>query len=568
MVLTRRHVDVDRSVRQDAVDAIQSEKAASFRDNVKTYKKAVFWSLLLSTCIVMEGFQLIILNSLYVLPAFQKQFGTANDKGVYSVSSKWQSILANMALIGQILGLIFSGYMVEKIGYKYTLVLGLVGLGGAITASFVATKLWTLAVGQFLCGIPWGMFQTTTTTYASEVTPLGLRPFLTTYVNFCWCLGQMISSLVLKRASTLEGDLSYKIPFGSQWIWILPLIVGILFAPESPWWLIRQGRTEDAKRHLMRLTTRHYADHTNTKASVNMMFYTNELEKSRSGGIDYLDCFRGTDLRRTEISCNVWAIQIVSGGSLMGFSAYFFIRAGLSASDAFNFQVAQFALGMLGTIISWSLLSHFGRRTLYLFGQAVGLLCLVVMGIVSSFLSGDTASWTAGGMLLAFTFFYDATVGPVCYSIVAEISSTRLRNKTIVLARIWYNILGLVAGTLTPIMLNPDAADLGGKSGFVYAGTALIMLVWTWYRLPETKGRSFTELDMLFDEKTNARDFKSASVHIGTSSNGETQRDNISLTTRTHRSVIHAVPDEETQPLKAEDGITKAITFTTERMDR
>ncbi|KAF2147634.1 sugar transporter [Myriangium duriaei CBS 260.36] len=502
---------IDASVKQDAVQHIKEEKAIGAIQSFRLYRKAVFWSFALSSCIMMEGFDLVILNSLYVLPSFQQRFGTPDKHGDLVISSHWQQVLSNSPLMGQIVGLILSGYVVEKIGYKYTLIAGLVTLAITITATFVAETSSILALGLFLCGIPWGVFQTTTTTYASEVTPLQLRPFLTTYVNFCWCFGQMVCSFVLRRVSTLSSKEAYKIPLATQWIWILPLIIAISFAPESPWWLIRRGRTEDAKRALLRLTTRHHTDHVNTKAAVNMMFYTNELEKSQSGGMNYWDCFKGTDLRRTEISCNVWAVQVLSGGALMNYSAYFYSRAGMSSTTAFSFQCAQYGLGMLGTITSWFLMTKFGRRTLYLFGQSVGLLVFAAMGILACFLSGDKASWTMGSLLLAFTLSYDLTVGPVCYTLVAEISSTRLRNKTIVLARIWYNALSVAMTAINPQMLNPTAWNLGGKSGFVYVGTTLIMLTWTYFRLPETKGRSFTELDMLFEDGIAAKDFDAAS---------------------------------------------------------
>ncbi|KAG9740014.1 hypothetical protein KCU73_g9327, partial [Aureobasidium melanogenum] len=63
------------------------------------------------------------------------------------------------------------------------------------------------------------------------------------------------------------------------------------------------------------------------------------------------------------------------------------------------------------------------------------------------------------------------TVGPVCYSLVAEISSPRLRNKTVVLARNLYNVTGVVANVLTPHMLNPDAWKWDAKAGSFWAGT-------------------------------------------------------------------------------------------------
>lgn len=53
-----------------------------------------------------------------------------------------------------------------------------------------------LLVGEILCGLPWGVFQTITTAYAAEVTPTPLRPFLTTYVNLCWVFGQLIGMFI------------------------------------------------------------------------------------------------------------------------------------------------------------------------------------------------------------------------------------------------------------------------------------------------------------------------------------------------------------------------------------
>ena len=70
------------------------------------------------------------------------------------------------------------------------------------------------------------------------------------------------------------------------------------------------------------------------------------------------------------------------------------------------------------------------------------------------------ASWAIGTMLLVFTFVYDLTVGPVCYSLVAELSSTRLKTKSIVLARIGYNLSNTVINVLTNFQLNPTACKL------------------------------------------------------------------------------------------------------------
>jgi MFS transporter, SP family, general alpha glucoside:H+ symporter len=101
----------------------------------------------------------------------------------------------------------------------------------------------------------------------------------------------------------------------------------------------------------------------------------------------------------------------------------------------------------------------------------------------------------------------------VCYSLVAELSSTRLKTKTVVLARNVYNISGMIPNVLTPLMLNPSAWNWGAKAGFFWAGTCGLCFIWTFFRLPEPKGRTYGELDVLFEQGVSARRFASTTVH-------------------------------------------------------
>ena len=123
-------------------------------------------------------------------------------------------------------------------------------------------------------------------------------------------------------------DWSYRIPFALQWIFPTPILVAVIFAPESPWWLIRQNRFADAKASLRRLRTKLEAvsdaqfDDVLT-GTMDDMIETNEREQMAQSGTSYKDCFKGVDRRRTEITCIVWIIQILCGSTFMGFSTYF-----------------------------------------------------------------------------------------------------------------------------------------------------------------------------------------------------------------------------------------------------
>lgn len=297
--------NVESYVAADAAKAADAERNMTLMQGLKLYPKAVGWSVLLSTCIIMEGFDLVLITSLYALPAFQKKFGTRISDDAYEVSAAWQAGISNGALIGEILGLLFVGSCAERIGYRKTLIGALVAVTCFIFITFFAQNLPMLLAGEILCGIPWGAFQTLTTTYAAEVCPVALRAYLTTYVNLCWVIGQFLASGVLKGVDTKMGSIAYKLPFGLQWIWPLPLIIGISLAPESPWWLMRKGRKDETRRQLLRLTSRDPSTF-DVEETVNMMHYTIELERANTEGASYWDCFKGVDLRRTEIVCIVW----------------------------------------------------------------------------------------------------------------------------------------------------------------------------------------------------------------------------------------------------------------------
>lgn len=76
-------------------------------------------------------------------------------------------------------------------------------------------------------------------------------------------------------------------------MWYPPLIIGIFFAPESPWWLIRKGKIGEARKSLMRLTSTKSNPDYNPDETIDMIRHTTELEQDITAGASYLDCFRG-----------------------------------------------------------------------------------------------------------------------------------------------------------------------------------------------------------------------------------------------------------------------------------
>ncbi|KAL0943010.1 MFS maltose permease [Colletotrichum truncatum] len=495
----------------EAKQAADAEHQMTLREAIRTYPKAIGWSILLSSTLIMEGYDLALLGNLYSSKYFNQKYGAYSEaQGKYVLSAAWQSGLSNGARGGEIIGLILAGWTADRYGYKMTTIGFLIMMIAFIFVLFFAPNVKILVLGEVLCGIPWGAFQSVTPAYASEVAPVVLRPYLTTFINMCWVIGQFFAVAVNKGSFQHANEWAYRIPFAVQWVWPVPILIGVCFAPESPWWYVRHNDKAAAKRSLLRLTSRNQPNF-NPDETIAMIEHTNEMEKRVKEGVTYRDCFKGTDLRRTEIVIGIWLVQTLGGQNLMGYFSYFMVQAGMDANNSFSLSMGQYALGMVGTAGSWYLMHKIGRRTIHFSGLCTQFILLLIVGCLS-FAKSNSSIWAIGAMLIIFTFVYDFTVGPVTYSLISELSSTRLKAKTIVMARAAYNASNIFVNVMTNYQLSSTAWNWGARTAFFWAGTCLLSSVWVYFRVPEPKGRTYAELDLLFEHGVSARKFAQTKI--------------------------------------------------------
>ncbi|KAJ7585660.1 maltose permease [Mycena floridula] len=495
----------------DAAAADKAEHNMSVKEAFRIHKKAVFWSVVLSAALIMEGYDVVVIASFYEQPAFLRRFGVLDFTGSAHIPAEWQSGLGNASSCGGIIGLLINGWASERFGPRRTYIFSMFGMIIAIFGPVFSQSLGALVASEVICGLFWGVFQTLTTAYASEVCPMVLRHYLTAYINMCWGIGIFLSSGVVRATLPINSDWGWRLPFVIQWVWPIPLMIGAYFAPESPWWLVRQGRHADAEATVLRLTNPDFFTPEQAKMSVANMIHTTAMERQIQEGTSYIQCFKGIDRRRTEIAMMVFAMQLLSGQNLIGQGVQFFVQAGISQVQSFDINLALNSMFIIGTVVSWFLLSRFGRRTLYIAGLAIMAAVLLVIGCLS-FTTSKSAKWVSGGLLVALNLVYNSTLGAVCYVLIAEVGSTRLRAKTIVLARCAYQTMNIICGIIVPRMLSPTAWNWGTKSGLFWFGSATLSAIYCWFRLPETMGRTYGELDVLFENRVPAWRFRGTKV--------------------------------------------------------
>lgn len=492
-------------------EIIDEEKSIGVLEAVKQYPKEVFWACVFSIGVVMSGYDAQIITSFYALPAFQKKFGVELSPGEYQITAPWQTALGMGSPIGQVIGTLLVAWPLEWYGRKKTYIVANLLVIAFIFMQFFAPSLGVLTAGEIISGILWGCMVLIGPTYASEISQIKLRGILTALTNLAFVIGQFIANGVATAYSTDPTQWAYKVPFAIQWVWPVLILMFIFFAPESPYWLVRQGRIDDARAAIKQISSKKDTEQT-IESRLNLVIQTDALEQELEQKSSYKDLFKGTNLRRTEICTVVYSNQVLIGVPFaMGYSTYFFQLAGLPTDTSFDLSLGGTAIGFVATCCCWVVISYVGRRKLYNFGLGFTTILLWIIGFLDLGKNYDTNSnyaYAQAGMMLIWAFAYQLTAGPLCFVLIGEIPSTKLRGKTIAFSTAVQAALYICATVALPYMLNPGEGNLRGKTGFIFAAFSTIAFVWCYFRLPETAGRSFEEIDLMFHHRLPTRKFK------------------------------------------------------------
>lgn len=181
--------------------------------------------------------------------------------------------------------------------------------------------------------------------------------------------------------------------FAGGWAWPGVLLVGMLLIPESPFYLVRKGNLEKAERALQTL----YGKKADIRATLNNIVALEESEKNLtttvSSSASFLDCFRGTNWRRTRIILYCNAINNMVGIPIISNGPYFMVQAGLSPTKVSMMIEIGIAFGMVSSVYTFFFMTRFGRRKIIFVSTSVAAIFLLMMGIAGCFPRNKSASW-------------------------------------------------------------------------------------------------------------------------------------------------------------------------------
>ncbi|KKY24295.1 putative mfs alpha-glucoside transporter [Phaeomoniella chlamydospora] len=504
-------VIVDYDLIEASKNAARREHSLTIREAASQHRSAVLWAAFFCLPNLIIGYDPTILGTLVGIPEFRRRFGYEHPpgSGEYVLAASWTSAFNYAPIIGFLVASIWGGWCVDRYGPRKTLLGATILSLGTLLIEVLGESAAVIFVGDLLTGLLTGSFPVLGPAYISEILPVCLRGMGLSCNNLAQVLGSFIGIGILRGTENRTDKWAYKVPFITEYAFPIIFIVGGFLAPETPWFLVKRGRYEEAAKSLKR--TGYSEDVDNTLAH---MKETILLEDEVSKSATYLDCFRGTNCRRTLTCAMAYSGQFLCGINLASsYCTYFFELAGVTTNQAFDLSLGLFGLGVVGNLISWPLMTIWGRRGGYISTCCVTTLLMFLIGFLGLAPSSNNGAMYAKSiMLLLFNFVYNIGLGPIVYVLIAELPNTRIRGKTLGIACFVPHILSIAITAGLPYAMSTAEANWGAKTAFLFAGLSIIVLVWAFFYLPESKGRTFEELDILFERKIPARRFASTDL--------------------------------------------------------
>ncbi|KAI5268140.1 hypothetical protein E4T47_07885 [Aureobasidium subglaciale] len=457
-------LNIDKVARVQAAQHNESTWSA-----IKNNRRALVCVMYMLYNSIAYGYDGIAGSVVINLPQFRKDFGTPFF-GQYVVPAEWQLAFAGASLVGLVLGGILFGAAAERIGKRYTVAIA-------------------LDTGPSLC---------------LEVMPLKLRGSTTAATIFAITFGQFLSYVALKLSFPTPGPGSYQNMFAVQWGFAAVSCIGLYFIPESPYFFVSRGRLDKARKSIAKLYGKHADVEGRIADIMTALRLDSEGEKTSSG---LVACFSKQHRRRTLITCGAFTLASQSGSTwVVGFVGYFLQLAGKTPDQANTLSLVIIGMTMVGNMYGWPLIEKFGRRPVMLYGSVTLSLLLFLIGILGSVASSNAVQAQVVFMAL-WAVAFPATVGGVVWPLATELPASSVRNATLGLC-IMCNGLGIALwGFVLPYLVNPDQANLGGKVGFIFGALMAVSVIYTFFLVPETKNRSYREIDKLFESRVSLRRF-------------------------------------------------------------
>ncbi|OCF56752.1 sugar transporter [Kwoniella mangroviensis CBS 10435] len=486
----------------------------------KEYRRPIFFCALIAIAPIAYGYDGTYFTSLLETPVFVRQFGDIID-GKPAISSSDQSLWVSIIQVGEVVGSLAAGPIGDYSGRKGGLLSAIILLAiGVVLQMIIVGSGALLTVGRLIAGAGIGIISNAAPLYLSEIPPVEIRGACVSSWQLMLAIGQVIGACVGLGAHTLESTASWRIPVGINLVWVV-LLFGVLFiVPESPRWLLYRGKEAKAERALKKIHAGSDYQDSLVQEQLAILNKSREEEAESSSSVSrWSDLWRNPVERRKFIATvGILVSQQISGVQfIFSYTTTFFTLVGLK--DTFIITIIVDCIEVVGVIASFFVVNRFGRRPLLLYTGIFMLFTLLVVGALGAVAGqgerfepylADHPSFgkAVAAMICLYVFAFNVAWGPLAWVVAAEMSTGRNRQKHLSIGTALFWVSAWAVTFTLPYLFQPNEAGLGPMIGFVYSLGALASLLFVYFFIPETIGRTLEEINFMMEARIPTRKWK------------------------------------------------------------
>ncbi|MGN1210049.1 MAG: sugar porter family MFS transporter [Candidatus Cryptobacteroides sp.] len=426
------------------------------------------------------------------IPFLQKDFGI----GESSIE-----LITTAGLVGAILGALAGGVVTDRLGRRKILIAsGLVFAIGAVWSG-MSTSTANLVAARLFLGVAIGMSSFAVPLYIAEISPTRVRGTLVSLFQLMITIG-IVVSYCSDFLFANDNDVSCWRPM--FYVGVIPaliLLVGMIFMPESPRWLLSKGRRDEALKVLSK---------TEGEAALEVAdAVAGEISKDAENTASWKDLLKKECRYPLIIAVGIMFIQQFVGiNTVMYYSPKIFQMAGFDGSvAAIGASIGVGVINVVATLLSVYFVDRIGRRKLFFTGMVGMVLSLSLLA--GSFLIdvSNAGKYVTVGCTLLYVTFYAISVGPLGWLIISEVFPQKLRGlgSSIGSLSVWvfnsivtftfFKIAKLLSIPGTEIVVDGEILANPAGSFLFYALIALLGILWGYFFVPETKGKSLEDIE-------------------------------------------------------------------------
>lgn len=392
---------------------------------------------------------------------------------------------ASSAIWGCVAGAMIAGYASDKWGRKKVLIITAILFFISALGSAVANDLTLFVLARFIGGVGVGAASMLSPLYISEVAPAKIRGTLVSVYQLAIVLGINIIYIVnywISGTGTSEWNVDYgwRYMLGSETIPAVIFFALLFTVPESPRWLLKKGKDFVARNILVRVNGEQATEiETEIKSTLN----------EEKGSLKELF---GKRYRMALIIGVVLALfsQITGINAVIYFAPEIFKSIGIGVESALSQTILIGIINTIFTFVALGLIDKAGRRKLLLWGVSGMVICLLGTGLCFYFKIYE-GPWLLL-FILGFIASFATSLGPIPWVIISEIFPTKTRGVAMSFCTLVLWVGVILITQLTPVLLD----QLGGAGTFfIFMVNAIILLMFTWKFVPETKQKSLEEIE-------------------------------------------------------------------------